>query len=41
MIKGRTAGEVFPKGKSAAEVSELWADLETRLKKETYRRAAS
>jgi chromosome partitioning protein len=33
MIKGRTAGEVFPKSKSASEVSELWAYLETRLKK--------
>jgi chromosome partitioning protein len=33
MIKGRTAGEVFPKSKSASEISELWAYLETRLKK--------
>jgi chromosome partitioning protein len=33
MIKGRTAGEVFPKGKSAAEISELWIYLENRLKK--------
>jgi chromosome partitioning protein len=33
MIKGRTAGEVFPKSKSASEISELWAYIETRLKK--------
>ena len=33
MIKGRTAGEVFPKGKSASEISELWAYIENRLKK--------
>jgi hypothetical protein len=33
MIKGRTAIEVYPKGKSANEVSELWAYLETRLNK--------
>jgi chromosome partitioning protein len=33
MIKGRTAGEVFPKSKSAAEIAELWSYLETRLKK--------
>jgi chromosome partitioning protein len=35
MIKGRTAGEVFPTSKSALEISELWAYLETRLKKGT------
>jgi chromosome partitioning protein len=35
MIKGRTAGEVFPKSKSAAEISELWTYLEGRLKKGT------
>jgi chromosome partitioning protein len=35
MIKGRTAGEVFPKSKSASEISELWAYLEGRLKKGT------
>jgi len=33
MIKGRTAGEVFPKGKSAEEITDLWKYLETRLKK--------
>jgi chromosome partitioning protein len=33
MIKGRTAGEVFPKSKSASEVAELWTYLESRLKK--------
>jgi chromosome partitioning protein len=33
MIKGRTAGEVFPKGKSASEISELWAYIQNRLKK--------
>ena len=33
MIKGKTAGEVSPKGKSAAEIAELWAYLEKRLKK--------
>lgn len=33
MIKGRTAGEAFPGSKSAAEISELWAYLETRLNK--------
>jgi chromosome partitioning protein len=34
MIKGRTAGEVFPKGKSAIEISELWSYLAKRLKRE-------
>ncbi|MFL5281813.1 MAG: division plane positioning ATPase MipZ [Rhodopila sp.] len=33
MIKGHTAGELFPRSKSASEISELWAYLETRLKK--------
>jgi len=33
MIKGRTAAEVYPKGKSASEVSDLWTYLETRLNK--------
>ncbi len=33
MIKGKTAGEVSPKGKSAAEITELWAYLAKRLKK--------
>jgi chromosome partitioning protein len=33
MIKGHTAGEVFPKSKSASEISELWAYLDARLKK--------
>jgi chromosome partitioning protein len=33
MIKGRTAGEVFPKSKSASEISDLWTYLENRLKK--------
>jgi chromosome partitioning protein len=33
MIKGRTAGEAFPKGKSASEITELWAYLENRLKR--------
>jgi len=33
MIKGRTAGEAFPKSRSATEISELWAYLETRLNK--------
>jgi len=33
MIKGKTAGEVFPKSKSASEISDLWAYIETRLKK--------
>ena len=33
MIKGRTAGEVFPKSKSATEIAELWSYLETRLNK--------
>ncbi len=35
MIKGRTAGEVFPKGKSAAEIAELWTYLGKRLNKGT------
>lgn len=34
MIKGRTAGEVFPKGKSAIEISELWSYLAKRLERE-------
>jgi chromosome partitioning protein len=33
MVKGRTVGEVFPKGKSAAEITALWAYIQTRLKK--------
>jgi chromosome partitioning protein len=33
MIKGLTAGEVYPKSKSAAEIAELWRYIETRLKK--------
>ena len=33
MIKGRTAGEVFPKSKSASEIADLWRYFETRLKK--------
>jgi chromosome partitioning protein len=41
MIKGRTAGEVFPNGKSAAEISELWSYLETRLNKEAQYGAAA
>ncbi len=40
MVKGLTAGEVYPKSKSAAEISELWTYLETRLKKEELRDAA-
>ena len=35
MIDGRTAGELDPKGKSAAEVAELWRYLAGRLEKET------
>ena len=41
MIKGRTAGEVFPNGKSAAEISELWSYLEARLNKEAQYGAAA
>ena len=41
MIKGRTAGEVFPSSKSAAEISELWGYLETRLNKEAQYGAAA
>jgi chromosome partitioning protein len=41
MIKGRTAGEVFPNGKSAAEISALWAYIETRLNKEEQYGAAA
>jgi chromosome partitioning protein len=33
MISGRTAGEAFPKSKSALEISDLWKYLEIRLKK--------
>jgi chromosome partitioning protein len=33
MIKGLTAGEVYPKSKSAAEITALWHYIETRLKK--------
>jgi chromosome partitioning protein len=33
MIKGQTVGEVFPKSKSAAEITELWQYLDQRLKK--------
>ena len=33
MIKGHTVGEVFPKSKSAAEITELWRYLDQRLKK--------
>ena len=41
MIKGRTAREVFPNGKSAAEISELWSYLEARLNKEAQYGAAA
>ena len=34
MIDGRTAGELDPKGKSAAEVAQLWRYLADRLDKE-------
>lgn len=34
MIKGKVAGEVYPKSKSASEIAELWRYVETRLKKE-------
>jgi chromosome partitioning protein len=33
MIKGKTCMEVYPKGRSAAEISELWAYLEARIRK--------
>lgn len=33
MIKGRAAGEAFPKGKSAQEVAKLWEYLRGRLEK--------
>jgi chromosome partitioning protein len=33
MIKGSTAGEMFPSGRSAIEIQELWQYMATRLKK--------
>jgi chromosome partitioning protein len=33
MIKGLTVGEAFPKSKSTQEITELWAYIQTRLKK--------
>jgi chromosome partitioning protein len=33
MIKGKTCMEVYPKGRSAAEIFELWAYLEARIRK--------
>jgi hypothetical protein len=41
MSKGRVAGEVSPKGKSAAEIGELWAYIQTRLNKEAQYGAAA
>ena len=41
MIKGRVAGEASPKGKSAAEIAELWAYIESRLNKEMQYGAAA
>jgi chromosome partitioning protein len=41
MIKGKTAGEVSPNGKSAAEISSLWTYIETRLRKEAQYGAAA
>jgi chromosome partitioning protein len=38
MIDGRVVSEVTPKGKSAAEVNELWAYLKSRLEKKERRR---
>jgi chromosome partitioning protein len=41
MIDGRTAVETAPKGKSAAEVSELWAYVAKRMKMEARRGATA
>jgi chromosome partitioning protein len=41
MIKGKTAAEAFPKSKSATEIADLWAYLETRLNKEAVYGAAA
>jgi chromosome partitioning protein len=41
MIKGRVAGEVSPKGKSASEIAELWSYIENRLIKEAQYGAAA
>jgi len=41
MIKGQTVGEVFPKSKSATEVTELWQYLAHRLTKGTAHVAAA
>lgn len=38
MIDGRVSSEADPKGKSAAEVAELWAYIQTRLGKKENRR---
>jgi chromosome partitioning protein len=40
MIKGKTAGEIEPGSRSAAEITELWSYLEMRLNKETLNAAA-
>ena len=41
MIKGRVVGEASPKGKSAAEIAELWAYIESRFNKEMQYGAAA
>jgi chromosome partitioning protein len=41
MISGRTAGEADPRGRSAAEVSELWKYLANKLEKEARHAAAA
>lgn len=41
MIDGRTAGETAPKGKSSAEVSELWEYVAKRMKMEARRGATA
>jgi chromosome partitioning protein len=41
MISGRTAGEADPRGRSAAEVSELWKYLASKLEKEARHAVAA
>ena len=38
MIDGRVCSEVVPNGKSASEIADLWAYLQTRLEKKEKRR---
>jgi chromosome partitioning protein len=41
MIRGRTAGEVFPSSKSAKEIAELWDYIRTRMNREAAYGAAA